>query len=146
MFQGGRLRALVKRADAGAREALLDYGKIALTAFREVEEALSAEALLLEREIALGEAVIQAEAAERLAWEEYAAGVADIITVLSAQRRVLESRSARIAVKNQRLRNRVNLHLALGGDFFESAGKNDSTGLTSARSVLETGSYRDQKP
>ena len=41
----------------------------------------------------------------------------DIITVLESQRRAFDSRSTLLTIKNQRLQNRVDLYLSLGGDF-----------------------------
>jgi outer membrane protein TolC len=55
--------------------------------------------------------------AEDLAWEQYDKGLVDITTLLDAQRRADESASQLISIQNQRLQNRINLHLALGGDF-----------------------------
>ncbi len=49
--------------------------------------------------------------------DEYAAGLTEIITVLESQRRALNAKEAYLSVRELRLRNRVDLHLALGGDF-----------------------------
>ena len=43
--------------------------------------------------------------------------VGDILTVLAAQSRVLQFSGQLISLRRLRLDNRVNLHLALGGDF-----------------------------
>ena len=56
-------------------------------------------------------------AAEDLAWEQYARGLVDALTWLEAQRRSFNSRSALLQLKNLRLQNRLDLYLALGGDF-----------------------------
>ena len=37
--------------------------------------------------------------------------------LLEAQRRAVNARTDMISLRNQRLQNRVDLHLALGGDF-----------------------------
>ena len=47
---------------------------------------------------------------------EGVAGV-DIIDLLESQRRASKARSSLIDLQNQRIQNRINLHLALGGDF-----------------------------
>ena len=117
LFTGGRLRAFARRADAEARAAWLGHGKTVLAAFTEVEQALTTETLLIGQRQAVQEAACQAEEARQLAWAHYSAGVTDIITVLSAQRRVLEARGDRISLQHRLLHNRVDLHLALGGDF-----------------------------
>jgi hypothetical protein len=41
----------------------------------------------------------------------------DIITVLESQRRSFNAQRSLLQVSNQRLQNRIDLYLALGGDF-----------------------------
>ena len=55
--------------------------------------------------------------AEDLAEEQYISGLVSFVTVLEAQRRAFDTRSALIQVRSARLQNRIQLHLALGGDF-----------------------------
>ncbi|MGE9296791.1 MAG: TolC family protein, partial [Puniceicoccales bacterium] len=124
IFQGLRLSAAVDRAKAVATERLAVYGQTALNAFREVETALAAEEFLDQSVVNLNESATQSIAAEDAAWERYQRGLTDIITVLDSQRRAFESRQALISARTNRLVNRVNLYLALGGDF-ESAGPLD---------------------
>jgi NodT family efflux transporter outer membrane factor (OMF) lipoprotein len=119
LFQGGRLRAGVQAADAGAREALAGYAATALRAYAEVENALESERALAEREAHLTLAVEQAREAWRLAEQRYRSGLADYVTVLEAQRRALAGESEWLGVRRLRLDNRVDLHLALGGGFVE---------------------------
>lgn len=117
IFQGGRLRARVDVADAQTRDALESYAALALTAFGEVESALDAEAHLRERADRLADAVEQARAARALAEERYASGLEPILSVLDAQRRQLETESQLLALRRLQLDTRIDLHLALGGDF-----------------------------
>ena len=121
LFQGGRLRAGVDRADARAAEELATYANIALQAFSEVETALAAEEFLRDREGHLEISVEQSRAAERLADDRYRAGLDDYITVLNSQRLALQAEGDLIAARRQRLENRVNLYLALGGGFDQLA-------------------------
>lgn len=117
IFQGGRLRANVERSKAEAERTYLDYSRTILTAFQEVENTLAGEKYLSLRERELSEAAVQSDGAQRLAEDEYAAGLTEIITVLESQRRALNAKEAFLSVRELRLRNRVDLHLALGGDF-----------------------------
>jgi outer membrane protein TolC len=55
--------------------------------------------------------------AERIAHNRYAQGVTPFLTVLESQQRALDTQSATIAARRQRLDNRIDLHLALGGGF-----------------------------
>ena len=117
LWQGGRLRAQVDRAEARGAEALASYANAALTAYAEVETALAAEDFLLERERHLAESRLQARAAERLAEERYRAGLETYITVLDSQRSAFNAESELIGARRTRLENRVDLYLALGGGF-----------------------------
>ncbi|MEE8428484.1 MAG: TolC family protein, partial [Gammaproteobacteria bacterium] len=119
IFQGGRLRAQVDVSLADQEGALADYAQIVLQAFQEVESALTAERLLVAQEIALQTAATESVEAEKLAMEQYRAGLVDIITLLETQRRSFDAQSALIETSNQRLQNRVGLYLALGGSFSE---------------------------
>ncbi len=120
LFEGGRLWAGVKLAKARAREALENYAGTILQAFQEVETRLAAEDLLRRRETELNTAVEQARAAQALAEDRYRSGLEDFVTLLEAQRRALDTEAQLLAVRRQRLENRVDLHLALGGGFGEA--------------------------
>lgn len=117
IFQGGRLRANVDRRGSEAELAAVEFEKAALTAFGEVENALSSEKYIHRRVDALAESSRLALEAYRRSLEEFELGTGDILTVLASQQRLFTSRSAWIAARRERLDNRVDLHLALGGDF-----------------------------
>ena len=121
LFQGGRLKANQELARANADQALNQYAQTLLDAFREVETALAATPLLETQQQALQKAVEEAQESEQLAAEQYRAGLVDITTWLEAQRRLFTARSSLLQIRNQRLQNRINLHLALGGDFVAGA-------------------------
>ncbi|MFQ5670174.1 MAG: efflux transporter outer membrane subunit [Acidobacteriota bacterium] len=117
LFQGGRLRAGVARADAAAQEALALYAGTALQAFAEVETALAAETFLAGEEARQAESAAQLQAASDLARSRYQRGIGDYLTVLESETRELAARSALLSVRRLRLDTRVDLHLALGGGF-----------------------------
>ena len=117
IWQGGRLREEVKRAEAQSSEALAAFASTALTAYAEVETALAAESILVERERRLAEAVEHARGAARLAYERYLNGIETYITVLESQRSEAQAEGELIAARRLRLENRVDLYLALGGGF-----------------------------
>ena len=117
LWQGGRLRAQITRAEAETAEVLANYANTALVAYAEVETALAAEAFLADRVGHLTNAVEQARAAERLAEERYRAGLDNYITVLDSQRSAVQADGDLIAARRLRLENRVDLYLALGGGF-----------------------------
>jgi multidrug efflux system outer membrane protein len=82
-----------------------------------VETALAAEGFYRDQQRKLEGAVEQANLAEELALGQYEKGLVDIITVLESQRRAFDARSNLLRVRNERLQNRLDLYLALGGDF-----------------------------
>jgi NodT family efflux transporter outer membrane factor (OMF) lipoprotein len=129
LFQGGRLRAGIKLAKAREKEVLFLYAQKVLNAYAEVETALSAEMYLEQRESALRAASEQAMAARRLAETRYNRGLIGLIEVLEAQRRAFDSQSQLLNVRRQKLENRVDLYLALGGDFQDEDKGNVTEGV-----------------
>ena len=117
LFQGGRLRANVDLAKSQSQQTLALYAQSVLAACAEVESALAAEHFLARRQAALETAAEQALAARRLAEERYASGLANLITMLDAQRGAYQAESQRLTVRRLRLDARIGLHLALGGGF-----------------------------
>lgn len=115
IFTGNRLQAQIRLNEAEVEAALADYMNIALNAFREVEQTLTAETWLRNREKALKEAVEQTEASRKLAVYSYQQGLIQILTLLDSYRSALSAQSAHLTVQRQLLSNRVNLYLALGG-------------------------------
>ncbi|MEM7349562.1 MAG: efflux transporter outer membrane subunit [Acidobacteriota bacterium] len=117
IFQGGRLRAAVDFAEASRDRALALYAQSILRALAEVESALSAERLLAAEEAAQAAAADESKAAARLAEDRYLAGLGDYLTILESQRLAFVSESRLLTVRTLLLTHRVDLHLALGGDF-----------------------------
>ncbi len=117
LYQGGRLKADVRLSQAELDEIASAYGDTALTAFREVETALAAEWYFVQQVAALEEASREAGLASDLSQSQYERGLIEIITFLESQRREFDARSSLIGVKLMLLQNRVDLYLALGGDF-----------------------------
>lgn len=117
VFEGGRLKAEQLLARAQHREQWAEYAGLVLVALREVETALAAESHYLAQEAALRTAAEEARESVQLAQERYRQGLVDIVTLLEAQRRQFNAESALLTTQRQRLDNRVQLYLALGGDF-----------------------------
>ncbi len=116
-FQGGRLRANFRRAKANYEQSLANYANTVLTAFREVEGALSNQSSFDRDYESQKIAAEESAAAETLAWEEYGRGLTDITTALDAVRRNITAQRSYIQVANQRVQARIDLYLALGGGF-----------------------------
>jgi len=117
IFQGGRIRAQIRAADATTDAALARYVDTALRAYAEVESGLRAESLLADQERHLAAAAREAAASRELADDRYRRGVGPLLTVIEAQRLELNARSSLLALKRQRLTQRIDLIVALGGGF-----------------------------
>jgi len=117
IYDGGRIRGETEAARGRFEEAVANYRQNVLQAFGEVETALAAEDYLNRQLRSQKRAVTESIAAEDLAWDQYSRGLVESLTWLEAQRRSFNSRSALLQLQNFRLQNRINLHLALGGDF-----------------------------
>ena len=126
VFAGGRLKAERQQAAARQDEALANYATAVLRAFQEVETRLAAEPLLLKRTLYLKTSVEQLQAATQLALSRYSAGLATITTLLDTQRRAFNAESNLLDSQLNLLRNRIDLHLALGGGF-EVSKENEKT-------------------
>ena len=120
IFQGGKLKANQELAATQSDAAFYQYANTVLNALVEVESRLFAEPLLLNQERALERAVTESRAAEELAKEQYGAGLVDIVTLLETQRRLFNSDSNLLRLRNQRLQNRIDLYLALGGEYLST--------------------------
>lgn len=117
VYQGGEPVAAAREALAENEVAIRTFAELALLAFQDVESALDTERSLAEQEAFLEVELKQANLALAQAEREYSEGLVGILELLEAQRRAVSARTDMIELRNQRLRNRVDLHLALGGDF-----------------------------
>ena len=119
IYRGGALSAQARAALERNKAAIHDYTRIALRAFREVEAALAADISLREQEVFLEKEAKQTRLAEKRALSDITLGIegASFLEYLEAQRRSENAGISLIRLKNDRLQNRIDLHLALGGDF-----------------------------
>jgi len=117
LYTGGALEGQIDVANADQKAAIAAYGSAVLQAFEEVETSLTNEDLSGQREMFLQSSVDDNFAAYELALAQYEVGKIDLLSVLQMQTRWLGSRVGLIRIKNERLAQRVNLHLTLGGSF-----------------------------
>ena len=117
ILSGGRLQANFAQAQSRERSALAVLQRTVLDAFGEVEQAIVADEYLARRIKALERALQDAEESDRASGKDYADGVDSILTVLQVREQRIQIASQLLSLRRQRLDNRVDLHLALGGDF-----------------------------
>ncbi|HUV63458.1 MAG TPA: efflux transporter outer membrane subunit [Sedimentisphaerales bacterium] len=123
IFRGGRIRAQIDAAKARYEELSANYAGTVLTAMREVEDALAGEQMLQRQLEHAQHRLEEARAAEELSVQRYQQGITGILTVLASEqlRRVAEQELT--VLKGQIWTTRVNLYLALGGDWNEQEEK-----------------------
>jgi NodT family efflux transporter outer membrane factor (OMF) lipoprotein len=117
IFNAGALRAQVDVRSAEQKAAVAEYARIGSRAFSEVENALSAS-FNLERRVGLLEDAVRAnERALGFARVRYDVGSADQRGVQNQLLALQAARTSFVHVQSERLIQRVNLYLALGGGF-----------------------------
>jgi outer membrane protein TolC len=117
LYLGGQLQAQQDVRTAEQKQAIAEYGRIGARAFGEVEDALSSEFASGRRETVLNRAVAENARALELANIRFRVGSGDLRGVSQQQLAVYSSRTALIRVQTERLVQRVNVYLALGGGF-----------------------------
>lgn len=115
IFQGGQLEAQEDSARARFQELTALYGRAIVSAFRDVENALSATGYYARQYEYSRTAFEQAREAYRLAEVRYRTGTVDFITVLNAQQTVFQTNDSLVQADLARYTALVNLYLALGG-------------------------------
>jgi len=115
VFSAGRLEAKQDGATARRDEAAFAYRKTALTAFREVEDALASVQRQDEREQTLGAQRDALTRAFTLARNRYRAGYSSYLDQLDAQRELLSAQLALVQAHADRLTAAVQLYQSLGG-------------------------------
>jgi len=121
LFLGGQLQSQIEIRTAEQKQAVAEYARVGARAFSEVENALAAGFTLQDRESILKEAVAENARALEFANVRYRVGVGDLRAVQQQSLALSAARTALLRVQAERLVQRVNLHLALGGSF-ETAG------------------------
>lgn len=120
IFQGGRLTAQADAAGAQRDQAAFAYRRTALTAFREVEDALAA-VRLIDRQILFAQSQRDALAEGlRLATNRYREGYSPYLEQLDAQRGLLGAELSLIQLRADALSARIQLFQAMGGGWTDS--------------------------
>jgi NodT family efflux transporter outer membrane factor (OMF) lipoprotein len=117
LFNAGRLKALEDQAYARVQQAEQAYLELVYRAFADVENAISRSSSLEERYESFLEAQRNSATALQLALEQYQRGLVPYTTVLESQRQAFDADATVVQLRNQLLQNRIDLYVALGGDF-----------------------------
>ena len=117
IFAGGALNAQVEIRNAEQKQAVAEYASVGLRAFDEVEGALASETALRERQAILEQVASDSRRSMELATVQYKIGSSDLRSVLQEELRLYNTLLTLVQIHRERLVQRVNLHLALGGGF-----------------------------
>lgn len=124
LFDGGRNRSNLARADANYEGMVANYRQQVLVGFRDVEDNLSALRTLDRQMVFEEQAIKSAQLAARLADSRYRNGSASYFEVIDAQRSNLSSQRSRVRSAGQRAVASVGLIRALGGGWESPVQKN----------------------
>ena len=117
VFNAGALQTQVRIRTAEQKQSIAEYGQIGARAFAEVEDALSAEFAANRRQAVLARAVAENQIALEFTQQRFKVGSGDMRAVSQQQLALFGTHSALLRVQSERLVQRVNLYLALGGGF-----------------------------
>ena len=115
IFQGGRLRSNVKRAEAVREERKAQYAKTVQNAFREVLDSLQGQSLIAGVSQANADQVAALTRATELAELRYDQGDIAYIDLLDVRRGLFQAQIDQVAAQRDALLNAVDLALAVGG-------------------------------
>ena len=121
IFQGGRLRANVKRTEAVREERKAQYAQTVRNAFREVLDGLQGQSLIAGVTAANAEQVAALSRATELAELRYDQGDIAYIDLLDVRRGLFQAQIDLVAAQRDALLNTVDLALAVGGGLGERA-------------------------
>lgn len=115
LFDGGARSAAVGQASAGYDQAVATYRQTVLTAFQEVEDNLAAARLLEQEGAAQSKALGAARRSREIAENQYKAGIASALNVVTAQTAELSAEANTINIASRRLQAAVQLLKNAGG-------------------------------
>lgn len=117
LFDGGRNKANIERAQASLEESVASYRQTVLGAFGDVENSLSSLAAVRGQTEALDEAVVSARRSADLADKRYRAGEDSYLTLIDTQRSLLAIERQAVQLRGAWATSTVGLIRALGGSW-----------------------------
>jgi len=115
IFEGGRLRGMVRLREAQQQEAALDYQRVVLRAWHEIDDVLTLYNASQLRRDRLAEAVRQNRIALEAAQLQYVEGAVDFVNVLTVQSALLANQEQLVESSTTVSLAMVGLYKSLGG-------------------------------
>jgi NodT family efflux transporter outer membrane factor (OMF) lipoprotein len=120
IFEGGRLRGMLRLSRAQQREAALNYQRIVLQAWDDVDNSMTSYNEEQQRNARLAEAVNENRIALQTAQRSYAEGAVDFLNVLRAQSDLLDTQGQLTQSTAAIDESLVGLYKSLGGGWEDS--------------------------
>jgi outer membrane protein, multidrug efflux system len=121
IFQGGKLKAQIRTADAQMKEAALNWRITVLSAYHDADNALVAYADEQRHASALARQLADAQRSRDLMQSRYRSGFVSMIEVIDAERQVHQAEQQALQSNVTASTDLVALYKALGGDWSEQA-------------------------
>ncbi|MBI6704378.1 efflux transporter outer membrane subunit [Pseudomonas viridiflava] len=115
IFEGGRLRGMLRLREAQEQETALAYQQTVLRAWQEIDDSMSLYNASQLQQRKLDEAVRQNRIALDTAKRQYTEGVVDFLNVLTVQRTLLDIEEQWVQSSTTQAQALVGLYSALGG-------------------------------
>jgi len=116
LLTGGNIKAKIKERKGMQAEALATLHQTVLDAFEEVENGLTKDHALKQQVGYITEAADTADKNNQLVARQFQKGTSDLSTKLNTEAQALGLKSQLSTLQLAHLLNRIDLHLALGGD------------------------------
>lgn len=133
LFNAGRLESLETQAKLSVVQNEKQYLQQVYQAFADVENSVSERESLTQQYAFYFKAQDNAIAAEKLSFDQYLRGLVTYTTVLESQRRSFDAQTTVIQLTNQLLQNRIEIYLALGGDYLDATNQTQSTQINNSQ-------------
>jgi NodT family efflux transporter outer membrane factor (OMF) lipoprotein len=132
IFEGGRLKATLNLRKEQQQEAAVNYQKTVLSAWHEIDNALTAYSADQQRQARLAASVRQNQKALALAQDQYKAGIGSFLQVLTAEQSLLSAQQNFTESTTDISTDLVSLYKALGGGWETTYPANDFPVASSA--------------
>lgn len=126
IFEGGRLKATLNLRKEQQQEAAVNYQRTVLSAWHEIDNALTAYSAEQQRRGRLAASVAEDQKALTLAQAQYEGGINSFLQVLTAERSLLSAQQDLADSTTAISTNLVSLYKALGGGWEATYPDNDA--------------------
>ena len=138
IFEGGLLRGTLNLRQEQQQEAAVNYQRTVLSAWHEIDNALTAYSTEQQRRSQLQASVVDNQRALALAQAQYKGGIVSFLQVLTAERSLLSAQQDLAESTTEISTNLVSLYKALGGGWEATYPDNDTPRTAAVRTATRT--------